>query len=235
MHGARRYISLSAFGVATGLSLLLMSCASISKSECQSGNWADIGYRDGTRGVSRDKLADYVQTCAKYGADVDRSAYLSAYENGLGHYCTYEQGLARGRLGKIYNTVCEGPKAADFRTGYENGLVQYCNYDNGFERGVRGEGYNKVCSGGFAVDYRAGYDDGRAEYEIRREYERYVERIDRKKNALEDVSHRLASSTLDEKERERLRYKKKRLLKELRDLQWRFRAFKRKYHLDWGL
>ena len=164
---------------------------------------------------------------------MDRSAYLKSYETGLRHYCNYENGLARGQAGKKYNSVCEGPEAAAFRTGYEDGLVQYCNYDNGFERGRNDNSFNDVCQGGIGVDYRAGYQDGQAEYKIRQDYERFEKRIERKRAAIEDVSHRLAESSLDTKERDRLRYKKKRLLKELRDLQWQFRSFKRKYDLDW--
>ena len=56
----------------------LVGCASISKDECVSGNWSDIGYQDGTKGKARGKLAEYAKTCAKYGAQPNRDAYLTA-------------------------------------------------------------------------------------------------------------------------------------------------------------
>jgi len=108
-----------------GAGLLLPACATISEEECQAGNWADLGYRDGVNGKARDRIADYVQTCGEYGAGVDRPAYLSSYEEGLTHYCTYDKGFARGQNGSSYNTVCEGPMAVDFRAGYDEGYFEY--------------------------------------------------------------------------------------------------------------
>ncbi|MCF6275723.1 MAG: DUF2799 domain-containing protein [Robiginitomaculum sp.] len=108
-----------------GIGTLLPACASISESECQAGNWADLGYRDGVNGKTRDRLADYVQTCSEYGgglaSNIDRSAYLSSYETGLTHYCTYDKGFERGKDGSSYNAVCDGPMAVDFRAGYDAG------------------------------------------------------------------------------------------------------------------
>jgi len=112
-----------------GAGVLLPACASISEEECQAGNWADLGYRDGVNGKARDRIADYVQTCGKYGAElglrVDRPAYLTSYEEGLTHYCTYDKGFERGNNGSSYNTVCEGPMAVDFRAGYDEGYIEY--------------------------------------------------------------------------------------------------------------
>jgi len=108
-----------------GAALLLSSCASISESECQAGNWADIGYKDGVSGKSRTKIADYVQTCGEYGAEVDRQSYLESYETGLTYYCTYDNGFELGKYGSGYNTVCGGSLAADFRAGYDDGYGEY--------------------------------------------------------------------------------------------------------------
>lgn len=108
-----------------GIGALLPACASISESECQAGNWADLGYRDGVNGKGRNRIADYVQTCGEYGAGVDRSAYLSSYETGLTHYCTFDKGFERGKNGNSYNAVCEGPMAGEFRAGYDQGYGAY--------------------------------------------------------------------------------------------------------------
>lgn len=106
---------------ATGLA----SCASISEGECVSGNWSDIGYQDGVKGKSRGKLADYTKTCAKYGVQPNRDAYLTAFESGLVKYCTYEQGLELGENGSDYNQVCSGDLASDFSQGYDEGRAVY--------------------------------------------------------------------------------------------------------------
>ncbi len=108
-----------------GAGLMATSCATISESECVAGNWADIGYKDGVQGVARSRIADYVKKCGEYGQGVDRNLYLSNFETGLSYYCTYDKGFERGKGGNGYNTVCDGPQAADFRAGYDDGFAQY--------------------------------------------------------------------------------------------------------------
>lgn len=105
--------------------IVLPSCATISESECVAGNWADLGYRDGLNGVERQRIADYANTCSEYGAQIDRKAYLTSYEAGLGLYCTYDKGYARGYDGSSYNDVCAGALAVDYRPGYDDGYAQY--------------------------------------------------------------------------------------------------------------
>ena len=100
-------------------------CASISEGECVSGNWSDIGYQDGVKGKARGKLADYTKTCAKYGAEPNRDAYLMAYESGLVKYCTYQRGYDLGESGSSYNQVCSGNLADGFSQGYDEGRVVY--------------------------------------------------------------------------------------------------------------
>jgi hypothetical protein len=108
-----------------GATLSVASCATISESQCQAGNWSDLGYRDGLQGVNRTRIIDYVEKCGEFGAPVNREQYLNSYEAGLEHYCTYEKGVSRGRNGYSYNTVCEGPKAEGFRIGYDEGYAEY--------------------------------------------------------------------------------------------------------------
>lgn len=108
-----------------GTVLLGTSCETISEDQCFAANWADRGYRDGANGSSRSKLNDYIEACQEYGADVDRSRYLDGYESGLVRYCTYDKGFSRGEGGNSYNSVCEGPRASDFRAGYEDGRAKY--------------------------------------------------------------------------------------------------------------
>lgn len=196
----RKFTKYSAGFVAATLAatlgaLFLTSCASISESECQAGNWADLGYRDGVNGKSRSRIADYVETCGEYGASVDRSAYLSSFETGLIHYCTY---------------------------------------DKGFELGKDGSSYNSVCGGQLADAFRAGYDEGYSEYEIRKKYDKFESDIEDTEAEIQDVKDRLADSAIEPDETDRLRKKKKRLLRDLEELRWDFRSFRRKYDLDIG-
>ena len=111
--------------ILSGVVIGLTGCASISEDECISGNWSDIGYKDGVNGKSRGKLANYAKTCIKYGVEPNRDVYLTAFENGLVKYCTFEQGLKLGEDGSSYNQVCSGDLANGFSQGYDEGRVVY--------------------------------------------------------------------------------------------------------------
>ena len=111
--------------ILSGVVIGLTGCTSISEDECISGNWSDIGYKDGVKGKSRGKLADYAKTCMKYGAEPNRDVYLMAFESGLVKYCTFEQGLKLGENGSSYNQVCSGDLANGFSQGYDEGRVVY--------------------------------------------------------------------------------------------------------------
>lgn len=103
----------------------LSGCATISQDKCEAGNWETLGYKDGTRGVRRDKIASYADTCAKYGISLNPQEYLAGFNAGLPTYCTYERGFALGENGSSYNQVCAGPLAVDFAPGYDAGRAVY--------------------------------------------------------------------------------------------------------------
>lgn len=105
--------------------LSLGGCATISEDQCLAGNWAERGYKDGANGVSRGRLADYADTCAKYAISPNNAAYTLNYEAGLSSYCTFERGFSRGKNGDSYNQVCSGELARDFAPGYDEGRVVY--------------------------------------------------------------------------------------------------------------
>jgi len=117
--------TLLAIAAVSLLSIGLSGCASISKDECLAGNWSDIGYKDGVNGRARGKLADYTKSCGKYDVTPDRSAYLTAYDQGLVKYCTYEQGFELGENGNSFNQVCADNPASGFAQGYDAGRAVY--------------------------------------------------------------------------------------------------------------
>ena len=84
----------------------LAGCETISQQACASGDWEGIGFRDGTHGHSRARLADIAESCGKYAITPDRSAYLRGLEDGLIRYCTPERGYRSGRAGSGVNNEC---------------------------------------------------------------------------------------------------------------------------------
>jgi len=100
---------------------IIGSCASLSKNQCLQANWYEIGNRDGSLGKPRSLFQSHYDACLEYGVHADRQAYYRGRAEGLQSYCTYDNGLAQGKLGKSYKQVCPPGLEADFLAGFEKG------------------------------------------------------------------------------------------------------------------
>lgn len=109
---------------ATGV-VLLAGCTTMSKDQCLAGAWGEKGYQDGVSGYRTSRLDDHAQACAKFGVEANPSAYLSAREDGLRTYCTWESGFRQGRQGNSYGGVCAPAEERDFLPAYEDGRRIY--------------------------------------------------------------------------------------------------------------
>ena len=105
----------------TGVALLA-GCTTMSKDQCLAGAWGEKGYQDGVSGYRTSRLDDHAQACAKFGVAANPSAYLSAREDGLRTYCTWENGFRQGRQGASYGGVCS-PAAAISAIAASTGTV----------------------------------------------------------------------------------------------------------------
>ena len=104
---------------------LLAGCTTMTKEQCLAGAWGEKGYQDGLSGYRPSRLDDHAQACAKYGAAPNPSAYLSAREDGLRTYCTWESGFRQGRQGNSYGGVCALAEERDFLPAYQDGRRIY--------------------------------------------------------------------------------------------------------------
>lgn len=119
--------------------LLQAGCATMTQGDCLTGDWAHVGYQDGTDGYPASRLSDHSQACAAYGVRPDRETYLAAREQGLDVYCTPYQGYQAGRLGRKYHGVCPPGIAGGFLAGYDDGLRVYAatEHQNDIQTDVR--------------------------------------------------------------------------------------------------
>jgi hypothetical protein len=106
-------------------SLLLSGCATLSKNECLTANWASIGYEDGLQGQARDRIGSHRRACADYGIDPNLEEYQLGYNQGLEIFCTPQNGFLKGKSGYTYTGICTGNLASGFLQGYENGREIY--------------------------------------------------------------------------------------------------------------
>lgn len=107
------------------LTFVISSCSSISKQECEIGDWYSIGVNDGKAGADSKQYRKYQKECANHGIQADYTRYQQGYEQGLVFYCDFANGEAHGRSGASYNTACSGRLEPQFRQGYERGHRWY--------------------------------------------------------------------------------------------------------------
>jgi hypothetical protein len=85
----------------------LGGCASLSKDECRSANWEDIGIRDGANGRPEEYLINHSTACAKVNVVPDRGAWLHGREKGLERYCVPQRMYSIGEYGGGFDVgVC---------------------------------------------------------------------------------------------------------------------------------
>jgi hypothetical protein len=108
--------------IAGALALLALSgCATVSKTECQTGDWYDIGIRDGANGYAEERFLADAKACAKHGLTADRTQWAEGRRQGLQRYCTLRNGLAVGEQRSGYAGVCPQPAEDEFLRGYSLG------------------------------------------------------------------------------------------------------------------
>lgn len=103
----------------------LSGCATMSGDECATSDWAAIGYEDGARGYTSDRLSQHRKACAKHGVTPDFAAYQNGREQGLVEYCQPGRGFQVGSNGGSYNGVCSANLEGDFLDAYNAGRHLY--------------------------------------------------------------------------------------------------------------
>lgn len=100
----------------------LQGCASLSRQECERGDWAALGYQDGMRGYRESRLEDHVRACSEYRIAPDVSDYRRGRQRGLQQvYCLPGSGYQQGLDGSRYRDVCPDGMAAGFLAAFRYG------------------------------------------------------------------------------------------------------------------
>ena len=158
---------------------LISACASMSKKECLTADWHAIGHSDGARGVHYTNLAKHRDACGKYEVIPDQAAYHAGWQQGIGNYCTADNGYRAGTAGQPYRNICPQQVEADFRSGWKQGVRQYCTAGNGLRQGLSGKQYHGVCPAELEPLFHDYYRLGRDVHAARAEYKGSSQKLGR--------------------------------------------------------
>lgn len=105
--------------------VMFSGCATMSSDECVTSDWSTIGYEDGARGYTTQRIGQHRKACAKHGVTPDLTAYQRGREQGLQEYCQPNRGFNVGVNGGQYHGVCAVNVEADFLDAYNTGYQLY--------------------------------------------------------------------------------------------------------------
>ena len=112
-----KILNLALVTVLVGLS----GCASMSADECLTVDWATIGFEDGSRGYTADRLSSHRKACAKHGVAPDLAAYQHGHAQGIESFCMPGRGFNYGANGGHYAGVCPAHLEPEFLEAYNAG------------------------------------------------------------------------------------------------------------------
>jgi hypothetical protein len=107
------------------IGLAVSGCATLTKNECQSGDWYGIGRADGANGHPAARLEEHRDACREFGINPNETAWRKGRQEGLLTYCTASNGYAQGKSGATYHYVCPSHLASGFERSYRVGRQVY--------------------------------------------------------------------------------------------------------------
>ncbi|MCB0363905.1 MAG: DUF2799 domain-containing protein [Bdellovibrionaceae bacterium] len=117
--------SLAKFVMSAAAIAVLAGCSTLSKEQCEMGDWHEIGRMDGSKGYEMARFQQHVKACGEYGVTPSREVYTKGRDVGLTTYCTPENGMTVGRNGSAYKNVCPANLERLFLKKYKIGKEMY--------------------------------------------------------------------------------------------------------------
>ena len=105
--------------------VILCSCSSLSKKDCETMNWQQKGKDDGAAGTAKTAFIKYQRMCSEHHVITDQRSYEKGHAEGLKSFCTYDSGYDYGRANEEYAGVCPKEAEADFIRGYRIGKKEH--------------------------------------------------------------------------------------------------------------
>lgn len=107
---------------AASVLVALTGCASLSKDECLTASWEDIGVRDGANGQPEEYLIEHTTACAKVNVVPDRGAWEHGRQRGLERFCEPHRMYNIGTGGGYFDAgICRNFDQERLTEAYDKG------------------------------------------------------------------------------------------------------------------
>lgn len=107
--------------LALGASLLSACAVKPDRVTCEQRDWYELGRRDGSQGLTADRLTQYQKDCQQGFPAAWESMYNNGRNAGLVEFCAPENAFELGRMGIAYMYVCPSTMESLFVSGYRRG------------------------------------------------------------------------------------------------------------------
>lgn len=172
---------------------------SLSKEECYSGDWYNIGYRDGRADKPRSYLNKHQMSCNRLGININERIYYKGFDNGykdfVKAYCAPEHGFELGEAGDAYRDICPPELKREFvlnyDRGYHNYIQSYCEPENGFNLGKKNRSYKDICPPHLKPRFVRAHSKGKKVYKLKNELTAVDKKIKVKESELEELVRQL--------------------------------------------
>ncbi len=140
---------------------VLSACVQhLTQEQCQSMNWYQLGYSQGTQGQPLGSLQQDIEDCAQFKITPDYNAYQNGYNAGVKVFCTPTTAYHVGSEGQPYPTICPASVRGELYSQWQSGLRLYCVPQQGFALGKQGAPMPEFCPPDLSTAFRSEYNRG---------------------------------------------------------------------------
>jgi hypothetical protein len=120
-----RFITIRKITFLILLGFVLQGCSSMSRKECETANWSQLGFKSGASGETfNDSVDAYDKKCTvKHNVTMTMTDFKKGYNLGLQKYCTNENGYIEGQNLSQYLGVCPKELEENFLKGHSAGQI----------------------------------------------------------------------------------------------------------------
>ncbi len=149
----------------------------LSQQQCQSMNWYQVGYQDGSQGRNQRDLSSDIQDCARFKLTVNTGQYQKGWQVGVRQYCQPQTAYNMGVNGAPYNDICPSDLAGKFNQAYRSGLRKFCVPATGYNIGRAGQPMPNFCASDQVTAFRNAYASGYRVFSTTRDIQSQIDDI----------------------------------------------------------